>query len=253
MKELRKYSQFESVAEMDKSIENYLTEYALNERDRTVLWKVACYSVKFVGVSYLKVQTLADLTGYAKRTIQRSLKSLTELGILTRIDQFKPVKGGYSASITVINPFKSHHVETPCEEATEPVEEWAEEDLTHRETINFKAKTSIKKDYVEDMAHELDQLVSNDIPVEFGTLALNYFDTAEVYKLWSKVQLVIKKHAYSVANPTEFAISSLHSSILAKKMNRIRKDFTGYFYSTLVNKLSVAQRQITGFLKDVFL
>ncbi|ABK85516.1 MULTISPECIES: helix-turn-helix domain-containing protein [Bacillus cereus group] len=251
--ELRKYSQFKSIHEMDKSIEKYLTEYDLNERDRTVLWKVACYSVKFVGVSYLKVQTLADLTGYAKRTIQRSLKSLTELGILTRIDQFKPVKGGYSASITVINPFKSHHVETPCEEATEPTVDTNEDAIFTSESINFKAKTSIKKDYVEDMAHELDQLVSNDIPVEFGTLALNYFDAAKVYKLWSKVQLVIKKHAYSVTNPTEFAISSLHSSILAKKMNRIRKDFTGYFYSTLVNKLSVAQRQITGFLKDVFL
>ncbi|HDR7278987.1 TPA: helix-turn-helix domain-containing protein [Bacillus paranthracis] len=253
MKELRKYSQFESVAEMDKSIEKYLTEYDLNERDRTVLWKVACYSVKFVGVSYLKVQTLADLTGYAKRTIQRSLKSLTELGILTRIDQMRTVQRGQGASITVINPFECHSPQAPLEEAVEPTEECVDEPSHGNESINFKAKTSIKKDYVEDMAHKLDQLVSNDIPVEFGTLALNYFDAAKVYKLWSKVQLVIKKHAYSVTNPTEFAISSLHSSILAKKMNRIRKDFTGYFYSTLVNKLSVAQRQITGFLKDVFL
>lgn len=243
MKELRKYSQFESVAEMDKSIENYLTEYALNERDRTVLWKVACYSVKFVGVSYLKVQTLADLTGYAKRTIQRSLKSLTQLGILTRIDQFKPVKGGYSASITVINPFKSHHVETPCEEATEPTKEWAEEDLTHRETITFKAKTSIKKDYVEDMAHELDQLEAIGVPTQFSTVALPYFDAPKVYKLWSRVQLAARKYAPDLVELTEIAVSSVRASVFASKVKRVR-DFTGYFYGVISQKLTQSQRSL---------
>ncbi|EJQ14076.1 hypothetical protein IE3_02975 [Bacillus cereus BAG3X2-1] len=108
MKELHNYSQFKSVPEMDKSVQLYIEKYNLNERDLTVLWKLASYSVKFVGVSYLKTDTLADLTGYARRTIQRSLKSLAEKGIITRHSQFKPVKGGYSASITVINPYESY-------------------------------------------------------------------------------------------------------------------------------------------------
>lgn len=56
--------------------------YKLKESEYTVLWKIASYSCKFVGVSYLKVQTLADLVHYSKRTVQRSLKRLTELGII---------------------------------------------------------------------------------------------------------------------------------------------------------------------------
>lgn len=105
MKELRKYQSFNSITEMDNSISEYLSVYKLKESEYTVLWKLACYSCKFIGVSYLKVDSLADLSGYSKRTIQRALKGLSELGIITRINQFKPVKGGYSASITVINPY----------------------------------------------------------------------------------------------------------------------------------------------------
>ncbi|MED0943702.1 helix-turn-helix domain-containing protein [Bacillus mycoides] len=263
--ELRKYSQFKSVHEMDESIQQYLEKYDLSERDLTVLWKIASYSCKFPGVSYLKVDTLANLTGYVKRTIQRALKSLAEKGIITRVESFKPVKGGYSAFITVINPFDSHVDKSPREEAVEPTPEYIEEDLTHRDTINLKAKTLNNNTYVEDTitaAHkglynvntlsnttEIDQLVANDIPVEFGTMALRYFDVTEVFTLWSRVKLAVKNHAFSV-DPLEYAMESLNVSILARKMNRIRKTFKGHFYNTLVNKLSVAQRQIKCKLYD---
>ena len=97
MKELRKYISFDSVAEMDKTIDFTLKEYNLKDSERVILLKLSNYSCKFVGVSYLKNNTLADLTGYSKRTVQRALKRFSELGIITRIEQFKPVKGGYSA------------------------------------------------------------------------------------------------------------------------------------------------------------
>ncbi|PEE18275.1 transcriptional regulator [Bacillus cereus] len=259
--ELRKYSQFNSINEMDESIQLYLEKYDLSERDLTVLWKIASYSCKFPGVSYLKVDTLANLTGYVKRTIQRALKSLAEKGIITRVESFKPVKGGYSAFITVINPFDSHVDKSPREEAVEPTPEYIEEDLTHRDTINLKAKTLNNNTYVEPTPKvlnnvytlsnttEIDQLVANDIPLEFSTMALCYFDVTEVFTLWSRVKLAVKNHAFSV-DPLEYAMESLNVSILARKMNRIRKTFKGHFYNTLVNKLSVAQRQLSSKLYD---
>ncbi|KAA6479514.1 helix-turn-helix domain-containing protein [Bacillus cereus] len=242
MKELRKYQSFNSVTEMDKSVQQYIEKYNLSERDLTVLWKIASYSCKFVGVSYLKTDTLADLTGYVRRTVQRSLKSLAEKGIITRHSQYKPVKGGYSASITVINPFESHLEESQCEVAEEPTPEYIEESPVHTDTIISKTKSSNNKTYV---AHELGlaHLDAIGVPTQFSIAALPYLDVQAVYKLWSKVQVAAKKHAPDLVDTVEIAVSSVRASVLASKVKRVR-DFTGYFYGVLAQKLSTAQRSL---------
>ncbi|MDA2382786.1 helix-turn-helix domain-containing protein [Bacillus cereus] len=241
MKELRKYQSFNSITEMDNSISEYLSAYKLKESEYTVLWKLACYSCKFIGVSYLKVDSLADLTGYSKRTIQRALKVLSELGIITRINQFKPVKGGYSASITVINPYESHLAKSPCEESVEPTSERIEEPPSHTDTITFKTKSSKDNTYVDDLG--VDDLIAADVPTEFASLAISYFDATEVYKLWGRVQLAARKHAPDLVDTVEVAVSGLRASILASKSKRVR-DFNGYFYGVLAQKLSTVQRSL---------
>ncbi|MBE7118629.1 helix-turn-helix domain-containing protein [Bacillus cereus] len=241
MKELRKYQSFNSITEMDSSIAEYLSVYKLKESEYTVLWKLACYSCKFIGVSYLKVESLADLTGYSKRTIQRALKCLSELGIITRIDQFKPVKGGYSASITVINPYESHLAKSPCEEAVEPTPECIEEPQSHTDTITYKTKVSKDNTYVDEVG--IDHLVAAGVPTEFASSAISYFDATKVYKLWSRVQLAARKYAPDLVDTVAVAVSGLRASVLACKVKRVR-DFTGYFYGVLAQKLSTAQRSL---------
>ncbi|MBJ7963811.1 helix-turn-helix domain-containing protein [Bacillus cereus] len=241
MKELRKYQSFNSITEMDNSISEYLSVYKLKESEYTVLWKLACYSCKFIGVSYLKVDSLADLTGYSKRTIQRVLKVLSELGIITRINQFKPVKGGYSASITVINPYESHLAKSPCEEAAEPTPEYVEEHPSHTDTITYKTKSSKDNTYVDELG--IDHLVAIGVPAEFASLAISFFDATEVYKLWSRVQLAARKHAPDLVELTEIAVSSVRASVLGSKVKYVR-DFTGYFYGVISQKLTQAQRSL---------
>ncbi|MGG0724106.1 helix-turn-helix domain-containing protein [Bacillus mycoides] len=241
MKELRKYISFDSVAEMDKTIDFTLKEYNLKDSERVILLKLSNYSCKFVGVSYLKNNTLADLTGYSKRTIQRALKRFSELGIITRIEQFKPVKGGYSAFICVINPFERHHELASCKEAVEPTPEYIEEPQSHTDTITYKTKSSKDNTYVAELG--IDHLVAAGIPTEFASLAISYFDATKVYKLWSRVQLAARKYAPDLVNTVEVAVSGLRASVLANKVKRIR-DFTGYFYGVLAQKLSTAQRSL---------
>ncbi|WIV94941.1 helix-turn-helix domain-containing protein [Bacillus bombysepticus] len=241
MKELRKYQSFNSITEMDNSISEYLSAYKLKESEYTVLWKLACYSCKFIGVSYLKVDSLADLTGYSKRTIQRALKVLSELGIITRINQFKPVKGGYSASITVINPYESHLAKSPCEESVEPTPERIEEPPSHTDTITYKTKISKDNIYVDELG--IDHLVAAGVPTEFASLAISYFDATKVYKLWSRVQLATRKYAPDLVDTAEVAVSGLRASILASKSKRVH-DFNGYFYGVLAQKLSTVQRSL---------
>ncbi|PFJ80598.1 transcriptional regulator [Bacillus cereus] len=257
MKELRKYSQFETIKEMDENVAKWLDAYKLKETEYVVLNKIVSYSCKFIGVSYLKGQTLADLVDLSKRTIQRAIKSLTEKGILTRVESFKPVKGGHSAWISVVNPFSRHTVLSYLEANEKPCEDEPEEELTSRDTINLKLNNSKDNTYVgtakKDIGNvdtlsinnELDttHLVASGVPMEFAISTLPYFDAPKVYKLWSKVQLATRKHAPDLVDTVEIAISSIKASVLASKVKRVR-DFTGYFYGVLAQKLSTEQRKL---------
>ncbi|WP_035435573.1 helix-turn-helix domain-containing protein [Bacillus sp. UNC322MFChir4.1] len=250
MKELRKYQSFNNVAEMDESIDLYLKRYDLKESERVILLKLSNYSCKSPGVSYLKNNTLADLTGYSKRTVQRALKRFSELGIVTRVEQFKPVKGGYSAFICVINPFESHHELSSCKEAVEPTPEQPEESSHENEAITFKAKSSKELNIRNSEPvgiNELDvsYLDNSHIPTEFINAVKPFIGSAkEVYSLWGKVLLAHRKHAQSLTNYTEIAIQAFKQSVFALKMNKIRKDFKGYLFGVLAKMMSVEQRKL---------
>ncbi|MDC6159390.1 helix-turn-helix domain-containing protein [Bacillus albus] len=124
---------------MDNAIDKTLKEYKLKDSERATLIKLSQYSCKFVGVSYMKNQTLADSAGYSKRTVQRALKRLSELGIITRIEQKRAKTGGYGAFICVINPFECHLKLSSRREAEKPCEDSTEEPTEGNETIIPKA------------------------------------------------------------------------------------------------------------------
>ncbi|PGD77088.1 transcriptional regulator [Bacillus pseudomycoides] len=246
MKELRKYETFKSIAEMDNSIDLYLKKYTLKDSERVILLALSRYSCKFVGVSYLKNATLSEVTGLSVRTIQRAYNRLSLLGIVVRHEQFKPVKGGHSAFITVIQPFESHTALSFCEEDDKPSRGNDEEPPHENETITHKANPNnkyIRKNNTIEM--DTTYLESSHVPTEFINAVSPFFGTAnEVYSLWGKVLLAHKKHAPSLLELTEVAVSSFKQSVFAMKMNRIKKGFKGYYYGILANMFTVEQRRI---------
>ncbi|MCP1122945.1 helix-turn-helix domain-containing protein [Bacillus sp. 3103sda1] len=241
MKELRKYESFQSVSEMDKAIDIALKNFSLKDSERAVLIKLTQYSCKFIGVSYLKNDTLAQAVGFSKRTVQRALKRLNELGVITRIEQKRPKTGGYGAFISVINPTKCHLVLSPCQEDETPCEDSTEKQSEENETI-------IPKAHLQELnkRNELDvsYLDNSHIPTEFINAVKPFICSAkEVYSLWGKVLLASHKYAPCLTDYTEIAIQAFKQSVFAKKVKRIRKDFKGYFWGTLSNMLSVEQRR----------
>lgn len=81
------------------------------------------------------------------------------------------------------------------------------------------------------------------VPTDFASTAISYFDATKVYKLWSRVQLAARKYAPDLVDTVEVAVSGLRASVLASKAKCIR-DFNGYFYGVLAQKLSTAQRSL---------
>ncbi|MDA1779934.1 helix-turn-helix domain-containing protein [Bacillus cereus group sp. BY9-3LC] len=241
MKELRKYESFKSVTEMDNTIDKTLKEYNLKDSERVILIKLSQYSCKFVGVSYMKNQTLADSVGYSKRTVQRALKRLSELGIITRIEQKRAKYGGYGAFICVINPFECHLNLSSCREAESPCEDNTEKQTKENETIIPKANLQeLNKRNELDVSY----LANSHIPTEFINTVTPFINSAkEVYSLWGKVLLASHKYAPSLTDYTEIAIQAFKQSVFAKKMRRIRKDFKGYLFGVLAKMFSVEQRR----------
>lgn len=70
---------------MDRTVERY-NRY-LKETEYHVLNVLKQHSLKVIGFSHLKLQTIADLLHISKKTVHRTLKNLDEKGLSRRFIQ----------------------------------------------------------------------------------------------------------------------------------------------------------------------
>ena len=103
---LAQYATFESVADMDKSVEEHMAihRYDLTDSERAIVFKLASRSLMYPGASHLKAETIADQVGVSTKTVYRSIKKLAELGIIKKVPGTK-LNGIKGASIYKILPF----------------------------------------------------------------------------------------------------------------------------------------------------
>lgn len=238
MENIRDYQTFKSVSEMDNFISDVLTQVDLKKTERELLWLLSGYSVKFVGVSFLKLDSMAQLLKKSKRTIQRALKGLCELGIIKRIETIRPVRGGFGSSLTIICPFAL----STRKEAEKPAPEPAQGEEKKKETFSFK---TLLKD-IKYIRHqeEIDYTyLAEFVPEEFIQASKPFVKPEEVYSLWGKAQVIAQKYAPDVQHIIEPAIRAFKASVLAYKMKRIKGSFGGYYWGALQGILSVEQRR----------
>lgn len=229
---------------MDNVVSKTLQEFDLKDSERAILIKLSQYSCKYIGVSYLKNQTLADSLGYSKRTVQRATKRLAELGIISRYAQLKPVKGGYGAFICVINSVECHLVESPRGDNSKSTDSNIQELTVENETINLKSNS---QDIKERNELGLTYLAGSGVPTEFIQACSPFYSTAkEVKALWWCVELAQKRFAPSLIDFTEVAVSAFKQSIYKLKAKQIKGNFKGYLFGVASNMLSLAQRKLNS-------
>ncbi|MEK5332033.1 helix-turn-helix domain-containing protein [Lysinibacillus sp. FSL W8-0992] len=103
---LAQYTTFDSVADMDKSVEDHMAVhyYDLTESERAIVYKLASHSLEHTGACHLKASTIADALEISTKTVYRSVKKLVELGIVEKVAQSK-LNGIKGASIYRILPY----------------------------------------------------------------------------------------------------------------------------------------------------
>ncbi|QPQ30958.1 helix-turn-helix domain-containing protein [Lysinibacillus sp. JNUCC 51] len=103
---LATYKTFESIEDMDKSLEDHMAVhyYDLTESERAIVFKLASHSLEYPGVCHLKASTIAASLEIRTKTVYRSVKKLVELGIIEKIQSTK-LNGIKGANIYRILPY----------------------------------------------------------------------------------------------------------------------------------------------------
>ncbi|WP_427071214.1 helix-turn-helix domain-containing protein [Lysinibacillus fusiformis] len=116
---LAQYTTFDSIADMDKSVEHHMAVhyFELTESERAIVYKLASHSLENPGACHLKAVTIAAALEISTKTVYRSMKKLAELGIIQKVPSTK-LNGIKGASIYRILPYVPSSVsqrETPDE------------------------------------------------------------------------------------------------------------------------------------------
>lgn len=98
---LQDYQTFETVSEMDQTVKHFNRQLSKSHYETLNLLKQ--YSLKVIGVSHLKIQTIADRLNKSRRTIEKHIKYLKENGYITVVNTSRTKQGGKGANAYIIN------------------------------------------------------------------------------------------------------------------------------------------------------
>ncbi|MEX3745007.1 MULTISPECIES: helix-turn-helix domain-containing protein [Lysinibacillus] len=153
---LATYKTFESIADMDTAVENHMAAhyYDLTESERAIVFKLASHSLEHPGVCHLKASTIAASLEISTKTVYRSVKKISELGIIEKVPGTK-LNGIKGASIYRILPYVPSSVSqrvTDDEASNDEVFETFAENQSSKSFNLFSFKTSNLQE-VYNMAH----------------------------------------------------------------------------------------------------
>ncbi|MDJ1092090.1 winged helix-turn-helix transcriptional regulator, partial [Macrococcus caseolyticus] len=99
---------FETIIAMDRTVERYNRH--LKETEYRVLNVLKQHSLKVIGFSHLKLQTIADHLKISKKTVYRILKKLDEEGYITKIHTVSGKRKNNGANVYRINTYTQYEI-----------------------------------------------------------------------------------------------------------------------------------------------
>ncbi|MCL1695141.1 helix-turn-helix domain-containing protein [Lysinibacillus sp. BPa_S21] len=134
---LATYKTFDSVADMDKSVEEHIAAhyYDLTPAEHAIVFKFASHSLEYPGVCHLKAATIVTALEISTKTVYRSIKRLVELGIIEKVPGTK-LNGIKGASIYRILPYVPSSVSQ-----REIVDEASNDAVCHPQSENQVSKS----------------------------------------------------------------------------------------------------------------
>ncbi len=255
---LEEHATFETIQAMDNTVRQYNAQ--INKAHYETLNLLKQYSCKVIGVSHIKIKTIADRLGKSVRTIKRHIKFLKEQGFISVINTMRSKIGGKGANAYVINPVEvqqkiingtsqmarrkvdKQHSQYQSQQAMTFVR-------TKKETMSFlKLLTSfvsnkrhhkqIKLKRIENIKYF--RACPEGVPVELYQRYKPFFSDAQIKCLFNKISNKINQ--YPILNDEEFTdiVDNTFSSLVKALRNYHRgqsdKIYNIFAYATATAK-----------------
>lgn len=251
---LEQYINFESLEELNHHVKQHVKNNQLNDTQYRLLTILSQHSVKYLGASYLKLNTLAGLLDVSKRTVQRNLKALIELGIIKKVFTLRLISGGSGSNIYVIQEYVDSTSVTPSVSIRTNPETSSGSRLMDRiekkETTSSKSlnlKYLVTKSTQIDREHNINymDIVPSHIPTKLGEFAIKFFNSADVTRLYYSMNKALEPYHGRVDYDSERLTDFMHKGIRAlitalknhnynpKKYSKVRNIFSYAAMATL--------------------
>lgn len=239
------YQSFSTIDEMHEQIRTFESVYDLPPAAKAVLNTIKLHAKHFIGVCWMKREAIAKKAGVSLSSVKRTLKSLSETGLLT-IHPFNHTKrGGKTHNIYVINSIFEPSQEPTNEpslevisEVSKPIPAKDSDDCAsvHR---NSHTNSNTSLNHLSIKGNEL-----KFIPDEFIDLMEPFYaNNPEIIRdRWKTVCVAVKKSCISLSYTSWDTIGQAWKDTVKKlKRGRIRTatddGIGGYFYGTLCDYL----------------
>lgn len=257
-------SNFETIIAMDRTVERY-NRY-LKKNEYRILNVLKQHSLKVIGFSHLKLQTIADLLHISKKTVYRTLKNLDEKGYITKIHTISGKRKNNGALVFRINTYTQYEIireknvhakMSTLNQVIKTGKELSQQALQHvhakKETIFFlnllniflSNKKRLNKTHAKVLYHNIKnsdiRVKPMEVPDAIYNVAKPFFSDEEILSLY-KVMLkeTIGNNIYDTEDHIEIMTYAIQSLVKAKK-----KEFNG-----LASKIKNDRAYYIGILRE---
>ncbi|MCU7713069.1 helix-turn-helix domain-containing protein [Priestia sp. JV24] len=238
MKELNKYTTFKNKEAFNEHVNEILREAPLNKTERLTLQTLAKYSVKYLGVSWMKIETLAKAIGKSVDTVKKILRKLVQMKIINRIPQDRNQRGRFGAWVTVFSPKlpavftrgeSEKKAEKPCHNSVSELDEKLDTIILKQNTLDLDTQ----QQYEEKLA--VQELTTKS----FYKLVKPYLQSSEIFKLYNYTQSIYRtlnsKYGVQFEYDSKMTKTAVKRTVIAYKSRRIQGKFENYYYSVLAD------------------
>ncbi|MCT6925419.1 helix-turn-helix domain-containing protein [Metasolibacillus sp.] len=245
---LEQYATFQSVEDMDKSVEGHMAEHYFNltESERAIVFMLASRSLAYPGACHLKADTIATKLNISAKTVYRAVKKLNELGIIKKVTTIRDKNGGQGANVYVILPYVPPQMSERENANTSDNNAVCEPSTENQPSISFNLKNNLLNNTYATQA-SAQKSVDDNKPLktkeqtpyqQLKSLVMSVLGDSKLASKMYGIYLAQNKNAIiptSFENVIEAAKHTLNA--YKRKYNSANPvdSITGYFNNTLRN------------------
>ncbi|HWO74384.1 MAG TPA: helix-turn-helix domain-containing protein [Bacillus sp. (in: firmicutes)] len=225
LNELKERATFETINEMDNTIYEYIERLRGDKVPESVIEVLRFFgrsSLRVLGVSFAKYETIAESIGYSRRTVLRAVKVLESYGIIEKIPTLRSWKGrSKKRSVNVIRVLAAPQGGTPMEAHEVKEDKGCEPNVFPEPPKN--------KHYQELLHNTADKVSESTSPyVRFKEL----IDDKKLRNKLYGVYLAHIRHIKGIYDTTVLLKVGIKALMVTFKTSRVRNK-VGYFSAVL--------------------